>query len=111
MDATRATPHDVVFLFDCDNTLLDNDHVLADLRAHMVRESQADRAYGKFSRICGASLATPITWGRCSGIGRSIRRDTRLLLMSSFLIDYPFANGLSRGARCDPASVGAWAYC
>jgi FMN phosphatase YigB (HAD superfamily) len=32
MQAAKATPHDVVFLFDCDNTLLDNDHVLADLR-------------------------------------------------------------------------------
>ena len=34
----NATPHNVVFLFDCDNTLLDNDHVLADLRAQMKRE-------------------------------------------------------------------------
>jgi beta-phosphoglucomutase-like phosphatase (HAD superfamily) len=38
METANATSHDVVFLFDCDNTLLDNDHVLADLRAHMVRE-------------------------------------------------------------------------
>lgn len=38
MPVTSATPHDVVFLFDCDNTLLDNDHVLQDLRAHMATE-------------------------------------------------------------------------
>jgi FMN phosphatase YigB (HAD superfamily) len=31
-------PEDVVFLFDCDNTLLDNDHVEVDLQTHLERE-------------------------------------------------------------------------
>ncbi|MDQ6659975.1 MAG: HAD family hydrolase, partial [Chloroflexota bacterium] len=31
-------PDDVVFLFDCDNTLLDNDRVEADLRTHLEQE-------------------------------------------------------------------------
>ena len=38
MDSMKAT-NDVVFLFDCDNTLLDNDRVVADLRNHLERES------------------------------------------------------------------------
>ena len=29
------TPHEVVFLLDVDNTLLDNDRVAADLRHHL----------------------------------------------------------------------------
>ena len=32
------TPDEVDFLFDCDNTLLDNDRVQADLRAHLESE-------------------------------------------------------------------------
>jgi len=31
-------PEDVIFLFDCDNTLLDNDHVEVDLQTHLERE-------------------------------------------------------------------------
>ena len=31
-------PDEVVFLLDCDNTLLDNDRVQEDLRAHLSRE-------------------------------------------------------------------------
>ena len=33
---------EVVFLFDCDNTLLDNDRVQEDLRAHLAREFGAE---------------------------------------------------------------------
>jgi FMN phosphatase YigB (HAD superfamily) len=33
-----TSPRDVVVLFDCDNTLLDNDLVQEDLRAHLARE-------------------------------------------------------------------------
>ena len=32
------TQDDIVFLFDCDNTLLDNDRVQDDLRTHLERE-------------------------------------------------------------------------
>ena len=30
------TPNDVVFLLDCDNTLLDNDRIIADLSDHLA---------------------------------------------------------------------------
>ena len=33
-----TAPHDTVFLLDVDNTLLDNDRIIADLRAHLERE-------------------------------------------------------------------------
>jgi hypothetical protein len=34
---------DVVFLLDCDNTLLDNDRVVSDLREHLAAEFGATR--------------------------------------------------------------------
>lgn len=100
MDATRATPHDVVFLFDCDNTLLDNDHVLADLRAHMMREfgeQNSVRYWEIFEKLRG-ELGYADYLGALQRYRTEHPRDTRLLLMSSFLIDYPFANRLYPGA-------------
>ena len=38
------------------------------------------------------------TWARCSATGSKTMHDPRLLLMSSFLVDYPFANRLYPGA-------------
>ncbi len=36
--------HQIVFLFDVDNTLLDNDRVTDDLRRHLEREVGPERA-------------------------------------------------------------------
>ncbi|RDK03280.1 HAD family hydrolase [Paraburkholderia lacunae] len=100
MDATKATPHDVVFLFDCDNTLLDNDHVLADLRAHMMREFGEENSarYWEIFEALRGELGYADYLGALQRYRREHPRDTRLLLMSSFLIDYPFANRLYPGA-------------
>jgi len=43
-------PHGVVFLFDVDNTLLDNDRVNADLRRYLEREVGPERA-GRYSPL------------------------------------------------------------
>jgi hypothetical protein len=96
----KRVPHDVVFLFDCDNTLLDNDHVLADLHAHMVREFGADnsaRYWAIFEELRG-ELGYADYLGALQRYRQEHQNDTRLLLMSSFLIDYPFANRLYPGA-------------
>src|SRR5262249_24329939 len=42
-EGARMTVPDVVFLFDVDNTLLDNDRVAADLRCHLEREVGPER--------------------------------------------------------------------
>ena len=34
----------IVFLFDVDNTLLDNDHIIADLKRHLGQRVSAERA-------------------------------------------------------------------
>jgi FMN phosphatase YigB (HAD superfamily) len=100
MNTANATLHDVVFLFDCDNTLLDNDHVLADLRAHMMREfgEQNSIRYWEIFENLRAELGYADYLGALQRYRQEHTRDTRLLLMSSFLIDYPFANRLYPGA-------------
>lgn len=101
--ASRLAPgeqHDVVFLFDVDNTLLDNDHVLADLRAHMTREFGADNStrYWQIFEELRSELGYADYLGALQRYRQEHQNDTRLLLMSSFLIDYPFANRLYPGA-------------
>ena len=91
---------DVVFLFDCDNTLLDNDHVQGDLRDHLEQEfgSEArDRYWAIFEQ-----LRTELGYADYLGALQRYRivevSDPRLLMMSSFLVDYPFASRLYPGA-------------
>lgn len=100
MTATQSTPHDVVFLFDCDNTLLDNDHVLADLRAHMLREFGEENSvrYWQIFEDLRDELGYADYLGALQRYRSEHPRDARLLLMSSFLIEYPFANRLYPGA-------------
>ncbi|MGB7211136.1 MAG: HAD family hydrolase [Gemmatimonadales bacterium] len=91
---------DVVFLFDCDNTLLDNDAIVAELRAHLTRQfgaASADRYWDGFEQ-----LRTELGYADYLGALQRYRvaneSDTRLMEMSSFLIDYPFADRLFPGA-------------
>ena len=100
MPTTPSTPHDVVFLFDCDNTLLDNDHVLSDLRTHMIREFGAENSarYWEIFEDLRAELGYADYLGALQRYRLEHPRDTRLLLMASFLIEYPFANRLYPGA-------------
>ncbi|MGF6770870.1 FMN phosphatase YigB (HAD superfamily) [Paraburkholderia sp. GAS199] len=100
MDATKAAPHEVVFLFDCDNTLLDNDHVLEDLRAHMLQKFGAEnsaRYWEIFEQLRG-ELGYADYLGALQRYRHEHPRDTNLLTISAFLIDYPFANRLYPGA-------------
>lgn len=110
MPASNTTPHDVVFLFDCDNTLLDNDHVLADLRAHMIREfgAQNSARYWEIFEDLRKELGYADYLGALQRYRQEHTRDTRLLLMSSFLIEYPFANRLYPGALDAIKHVSQW---
>lgn len=95
-----TTPQDVVFLLDVDNTLLDNDRVIADLRGHLEREfgtTSAARYWEIFE-----SLRSELGYADYLGALQRYRldaelgqgNDLRLLQMSAFLIDYPFADRL-----------------
>ncbi len=103
---------DVVFLLDVDNTLLDNDCVLADLKNHLEQEfgvASSNRYWAIFE-----ALRTELGYADYLGALQRYRRaesggamnDPRLLMMSSYLVDYPFADRLYAGALDAVAHLG-----
>ena len=86
----------VVVLLDVDNTLLDNDRVAADLKRHLVREVGAASAEEYWSMF--EQLRTELGYADYLGALQRYRlahpRDPHLLAVSSFLVNYPFANRL-----------------
>jgi FMN phosphatase YigB (HAD superfamily) len=104
------SPSDVVFLFDVDNTLLDNDRVQHDLRNHLEREFGAesrDRYWAIFEEL-RAELGYADYLGALQRYRLEDLCDPRLLMMSSFLVDYPFANRLYPGSLDALEHVRAW---
>jgi len=90
------TSPQVVFLLDVDNTLLDNDKVQEDLKDHL------EEAYGRVARErywriledLFAQLGYRDYLGALQRYRNEHPREVELLAMSSFLIDYPFADRL-----------------
>ncbi|MEO8029935.1 MAG: HAD family hydrolase [Gemmatimonadota bacterium] len=100
----------VVFLLDCDNTLLDNDLVQADLRRHLAAEYGAasrDRYWSIFEER-RAELGYADYLGALQRYRDVVPDDTRILLMSSFLLDYPFADRLYPAALDVVGHLGQW---
>ncbi len=91
-----AAPHPVVFLLDVDNTLLDNDRVTIDLRRHLEREvgSERQERYWAIFEELRAALGYADYLGALQRYRGEYPRDPHLLTVSSFLINYPFANRL-----------------
>jgi len=86
----------VVFLVDVDNTLLDNDKAQADYLQH-IKEHLGDYAAERYWSIF-EGLAKELGYADYLGALQRYRledfHDPHLLLMSSFLLDYPFRNRL-----------------
>ena len=93
-------PSEVVFLFDVDNTLLDNDRIEKDLRRHLEGEFGAEARNRYFAVFEGlrAELGYADYLGALQRYRLENLCDVRLLMMSSFLVDYPFANRLYPGS-------------
>jgi len=94
------TASPIVFLVDVDNTLLNNDHIQDDLKRHLEREFGAicrDRYWAILEQ-----LFTELGYRDYLGALQRFRvehpREPHLLSMSSFLVDYPFANRLYPGS-------------
>ena len=91
---------DVVVLFDVDDTLLDNDHVIADLRSFLEQEVGLERATEYFAIL--ENLRTELGYVDYLGALQRYRlahpHDSHVLAVSPYLIDYPFANRLYAGA-------------
>jgi FMN phosphatase YigB (HAD superfamily) len=86
----------VVFLFDVDNTLLDNDRVTRDLARHLEREVglEGQQRYWAIFEQLRTELGYADYLGALQRYRAEYPHDPRLLTLSSFLIDYPFANRL-----------------
>ena len=86
----------VVFLFDVDNTLLDNDRISADLQRHLEREVGHERQqrYWEIFEQLRAELGYADYLGALQHYRGTYPRDPHLLTVSQFLIEYPFANRL-----------------
>src|SRR3954470_5847168 len=88
--------HDLVFLFDVDNTLLDNDRVQADLSSHLAHAHGAearDRYWEIFEEL-RAELGYADYLGALQRYRVEHPYDTHLLALSTYLVNYPFADRL-----------------
>ena len=91
---------DTVFLFDVDNTLLDNDRIQADLGTHLAEHYGAevrDRFWAIFEQL-RAELGYADYLGALQRLRLEAADDPRLPLVSAFLLDYPFASRVYPGA-------------
>ena len=95
-----ASQESVVVLVDVDNTLLDNDRIIHDLKRHIEQQfgmQTRDRYFAIFEEL-RAQLGYADYLGALQRYRLENQCDPRLLLMSSFLVDYPFTDRLYPGA-------------
>ena len=86
----------VVFLFDVDNTLLDNDRVVEDLQKYLRTEVGAKKCqrYWTIFERRRDELGYADYLGALQQHRTEHPHDMHLLAVSKYLIDYPFANRL-----------------
>jgi len=91
-----ADTNPLVFLLDVDNTLVDNDRVAADLKCHLDAAFGPERG-GRYWQIY-EELRRELGYADYLGALQRYRienlRDPRMLALSLYLTDYPFANRL-----------------
>src|SRR6476620_5626030 len=96
MNESDDSPSRVAFLFDVDNTLLDNDKVAADLQHHLVDEVGAvgARDYWRIFEQLRTELGYADYLGALQKYRSEHPRAPHLVSVSDFLINYPFADRL-----------------
>lgn len=89
---------ETVFLFDVDNTLLDNDCVTKDLKVFMETEVGVERSdrYWEIFETLRSELGYADYLGALQRYRVENPYDSHLLAVSTFLINYPFAERLYR---------------
>jgi len=96
MNEDDDSPTRVVFLFDVDNTLLDNDAVAADLQRHLASEIGPEGAQEYWQIF--EELRTELGYADYLGALQRYRakhpRAPNLVYVSDFLINYAFAERL-----------------
>ncbi len=122
MTAKQATPwassrrgaanrvHDLVFLFDVDNTLLDNDRLQDDLFRHIGEEfgAKARRRYLAIFEELRSQLGYADYLGALERYRLEKMHDPRLLHVANWLVEYPFARRLYPGALDVIKRVKRW---
>jgi len=86
----------VVFLFDVDNTLLDNDRVSKDLRKFLEKEvgEKRNNRYWEIFEELRNELGYADYLGALQRYRVENPYDSHLLAVSTYLVNYPFANRL-----------------
>jgi FMN phosphatase YigB (HAD superfamily) len=103
-------PAPLVFLVDVDNTLLDNDRIQHDLQRHLERQfgtACRDRYWTILETLFG-ELGYRDYLGALQRYRVEHPQDVQLMSMSSYLVDYPFANRLYPGALDVLERFRAW---
>src|SRR4051812_28984966 len=100
------TADGVVFFFDVDDTLLDNDTALNDYLDHIARRvgPHAAQRYWTILRGLYDALGYTDYLGALQLYRLENRSDPRVHLLASYLLDYPFAD------RLYPRALGVLKY-
>ena len=90
----------VVFLFDVDNTLIDNDRIIEDMRRHLTKSfgKECQERYWKIFEERREAVGYADYLGALQLYRVEHPHDPHLLKLSFFLVDYPFANRLFPGS-------------
>ena len=104
------TMNEQVFLLDVDNTLLDNDGIVADLSEHLAQEfgNESRDRYWEIFETLRLELGYADYLGALQRYRVGTMNDPRLLMMSSYLVDYPFAQRLYPDALNVIAYLRQW---
>jgi hypothetical protein len=86
----------VVFLFDVDNTLIDNDHIVADMKRNLERDigSEQQTRYWEYFEELRTELGYADYLGALQRYRVNHPRDFGIIAVSYFLMNYHFANRL-----------------
>src|SRR6516162_5273840 len=92
----HVAAYPVVFLLDIDNTLVNNDAVVADLMKHLERivGVEQQKRYWEFFEQLRSELGYADYLGALQRYRVAYPRDFKILGASMYLVDYPFANRL-----------------
>jgi beta-phosphoglucomutase-like phosphatase (HAD superfamily) len=100
----------IAFLFDVDNTLLDNDRVITDLQCHLEQAVGVGRAahYWRLFEELRAELGYADYLGALQRYRAEYPHDPDIVTVSRFLLNYPFADRLFPRALEVIAHVRQW---
>jgi FMN phosphatase YigB (HAD superfamily) len=105
-----SSPAEVAFLVDVDNTLVDNDAIQNDLKVYLAREFGEDcrDRYWAILEALREEVGYVDYLGALQRYRLGTLSDPRVLLISSFLVDYPFAERLYPAALDVLARLATW---